>query len=77
MQDMYWEVKTNIRTCEGTTNDLPITTGLHQGWALILFSFTAILDEITQLIHGDVPYCMLLSKEIVSLDESRERLKLS
>ena len=56
---MYREVKTNVRSCGGVTENFSITMDLHQGSAQSLFLFVAALDETTRLIKKDVLLCML------------------
>lgn len=42
--NMYRDVSTNVRTCDGLTKDFPITIGLHQGSALSPFLFALVID---------------------------------
>ena len=53
----------------------PIKIGLNQGSTLSPFLFTANLDEITQLIQGDMPWCMLFADDIELVDETRKKSK--
>lgn len=76
MQDIYREVKTNIRTFGGATKDLPITIALHQGLALSPFLFGVVLDEITWSIKGDMSWCMLFADDIFLVDETKEEVNV-
>lgn len=69
---MYLEVKPNIKKCEMATEDFQITIGLHHGSAPSPILFTMVLDEMTQLIQGEVPWYRLYPDDIVLEDETRE-----
>lgn len=71
IKDMYDNVVTSVRTCDGETSDFPIKIGLHQGSALSPYIFTLVMDEITKDIQGDIPWCMLFADDVVLIDESR------
>lgn len=68
---MYADVVTDVRACDGETNNFPIKIGLHQGSALSPYIFTLVMDEITKDIQGNIPWCMLLADDMVLIDESR------
>ena len=55
IRDMYEGVVTTVRTCGGLTDEFPITIGVHQGWALSLFLFAIVMDEITKSLHEEIP----------------------
>jgi hypothetical protein len=59
-QDMYRDVVTFVRTCDGDTSDFPIKIGLHQGSALSPYLFALVMDEVIRDIQGGIPWCMLL-----------------
>ena len=42
VQNMYQEEMTNVRTCGETTNDFPITIGLHQGLTISPLLFAPV-----------------------------------
>jgi hypothetical protein len=71
INDMYDNVVTSVRTCDGDTDAFPIKVGLHQGSALSPFIFALVMDEITKDIQGDIPWCMLFADDVVLIDESR------
>jgi hypothetical protein len=71
IKDMYDNVATSVRTCDGDTDAFPIKVGLHQGSALSPFIFALVMDEITKDIQGDIPWCMLFADDVVLIDESR------
>ena len=48
-----------------------VTIGLHQGLALSPYLFALIMDNLPAHIQKEVPWCMLLAKDIVLVDESR------
>jgi hypothetical protein len=59
IKDMYRDVVTFVRTCDGDTSDFPIKIGLHQGSALSPYLFVLVMDEVTrEVISLDV--CSLL-----------------
>ena len=55
IEDMYDEVMTNVRTCEGITSDFSITIGLYQGSALSPFLVAIVMDELTRAIQDEIP----------------------
>jgi len=71
-KDMYEGGRTSIRTLGGVTNDFAIGMGLHQGSALSPFLFTLVIDELTNGIQDELPWCMLFADDIVLIDETRE-----
>ena len=48
IKDMYKDVTTFVRTCDGDTSDFPIKIGLHQGSALSPYLFALVMDEVTR-----------------------------
>ncbi|GKD81108.1 retrovirus-related pol polyprotein LINE-1 [Tanacetum coccineum] len=71
---MYAGAKTRIRTTVGDTNFFPVEVGLHQGSAISPYLFTLILDEISQGIQENIPWCMIFADDIVLIAESAEEL---
>jgi general stress protein 26 len=71
IKDMYVNVATCVRVCDGDSDVFPIMIGLHQGSALNLYIFTLVMDEITKDIQRDISWCMLFADDVVSIDESR------
>ena len=71
IKDMYNNVVTSVRTCDGETDAFPIKIGLHQGSALSPYIFALVMDEVTRDIQEDVPWCMLFADDVVLIDESR------
>lgn len=49
----------NLRTTLGDTMELHVTLGLYQGSALSLYLFTQVMDELTNTIQNEIPWCML------------------
>jgi Reverse transcriptase (RNA-dependent DNA polymerase) len=62
---------TYVRVCDGESDIFPIKIGLHQGSALSPYIFTLVMDEITNDIQRDIPWCMLFADYVVLIDESR------
>jgi Reverse transcriptase (RNA-dependent DNA polymerase) len=58
IKDMYTNIVTCVRTCDGESNIFSIKIGLHQGSALSPYIFTLVMDEITKNIFFGV--CSLL-----------------
>ena len=55
IQDMYEGAMINIWTPMGLTKPFSVQVGLHQGSALSLFLFVAILDKLSKDIRDTVP----------------------
>ena len=69
---MYEGAMTSVRTTSGETEEFPITVGVYQGSALSPYLFTLVMDELTNSIQKDIPWCMLFADDIVLVDETRE-----
>ena len=74
INDMYEGASTSVRTHDRTTEDFPITIGLHQGSTLSPYLFTLVLDVLTEHIQELAPRCMLYADDVVLLGESREEV---
>jgi Reverse transcriptase (RNA-dependent DNA polymerase) len=48
IKNMYTNVVTCVRACNGESDTLPIKIGLHQESALSPYIFTLVMDEITK-----------------------------
>ena len=67
-------VVTSVRTGDSDTGDFPIKIGLHQGSALSPYLFTLVMDEVTQDIQGDIPWCMMFADDVVLVDDSQAKV---
>ncbi|XP_071708532.1 secreted RxLR effector protein 78-like [Rutidosis leptorrhynchoides] len=74
IRDMYEGAKTRVRTTVGNTEFFPVEVGLHQGSALSPYLFTLILDELTQRIQDDIPWCLIFADDIVLVSDSQDEL---
>jgi Reverse transcriptase (RNA-dependent DNA polymerase) len=70
IKDMYTNVVTCVRACDGESDAFPIKIELHQGSALNPYIFTLVMDEITKDIQGDIPWFILFADDVVLIDES-------
>jgi Reverse transcriptase (RNA-dependent DNA polymerase) len=71
IKDMYTNVVTCVRACDGESDAFPIKIGLHQGSIFSPYIFTLVMDEITKDIQGDSPWCMPFADDVVLIDESK------
>jgi Reverse transcriptase (RNA-dependent DNA polymerase) len=71
IKDMYTNVVTCVRACDGESDAFPIKIELHQGSELSPYIFTSLIDEITKDIQGDITWCMLFADDMVLIDENR------
>jgi Reverse transcriptase (RNA-dependent DNA polymerase) len=71
IKDMYTNIVTCVRACDGESDIFSIKIGLHQESALSSYIFTLVMDEITKDIQGDIPWCILFADDVVLIDESR------
>lgn len=76
IQDMYENCSTQVRTNSGSTEEIDIKVGLHQGSALSPLLFIIIMDVITEDIDEDTPWAMLFADDLVLCDSSREHLEM-
>ncbi|XP_055825518.1 uncharacterized protein LOC129894046 [Solanum dulcamara] len=74
INDMYDEDNTWIKMIGGDTKYFPVEMGLHQGSMPSPFLFAFVMDEMTQSIQEQVPWCMLFTNDIVLIDETRDRV---
>jgi Reverse transcriptase (RNA-dependent DNA polymerase) len=74
IKDMYKNIVTCVKACDSETDVFPIKIELHQGSALSSYIFTLVMDEITNNIQGDIPWCILFADDVVLIDESRIRV---
>jgi Reverse transcriptase (RNA-dependent DNA polymerase) len=74
IKDMYINVVTCVRACDGESDTFSIKIRLHQGSALIPYIFILVMNEIIKNIQGDIPWCMLFVDDVVLIDESRIRV---
>jgi Reverse transcriptase (RNA-dependent DNA polymerase) len=51
IKDMYTNVVTCVKACDGKSDIFSIKIGLHQGSALSPYIFTLVMDEITKDIQ--------------------------
>jgi hypothetical protein len=71
IKDMYTNVVTCVRACDGESDAFPIKIGLHQKSVLNQYIFTSVMNEITNDIKGDIFWCILFADDVVLIDESR------
>jgi len=57
-----------------TTEDFPITIGLHHGSTLSPYLFTLVLDLPMEHIQELAPRCMLFADDVVLFGESRVKV---
>jgi Reverse transcriptase (RNA-dependent DNA polymerase) len=74
IKDMYTNVVTCVKACDGESNIFSIKIGLHQGSASSPYIFTLVMDKITNDIQGDIPRCMFFADDVALIDESRIRV---
>ncbi|RHN48204.1 putative RNA-directed DNA polymerase [Medicago truncatula] len=55
----------SVRTQDGTTEDFPITIGLHQGSTLSPYLFALVLDVLTEHIQELAPRCIHFADDVV------------
>jgi Reverse transcriptase (RNA-dependent DNA polymerase) len=71
VKNMYTNIVTYVRACDGESDTFPIKIGFHQGSALSPYIFTLMMNEITKDIKGDILWCMLFADDVVLIDESK------
>jgi len=69
IKDMYDGAKTRVRKVGGESRHFIVEVRLHQGSALSSFLIALVMDKLTRHIHGELPWWMLLSHDIVLIDE--------
>jgi Reverse transcriptase (RNA-dependent DNA polymerase) len=70
IKNMYTNIVTCVRACDGESDTFSIKIGLHQGSTLSPYIFTLVMNEITKDIQEDIPWCMLFADDVVLIDES-------
>jgi Reverse transcriptase (RNA-dependent DNA polymerase) len=71
IKDMYTNIMTCVRECDGESDTFLIKIGLHQESALSPYIFTLVMNEITNDIQGDIPWCILFADDVVLIDEDK------
>jgi Reverse transcriptase (RNA-dependent DNA polymerase) len=71
IKDIYTNVVTCVRACDGESDTFTIKVGLYQESVLSPYIFTLVMDEITKDIQGYIPWCMLFVDDVVLIDESK------
>ncbi|XP_074356653.1 uncharacterized protein LOC141696407 [Apium graveolens] len=71
IQEMYFQVRTCVRTPVGDIYYFAVEIGLHQGSSLSPFLFAVIIDVLTRGIQDNVPWGMLFVDGIVIIKETR------
>jgi Reverse transcriptase (RNA-dependent DNA polymerase) len=71
IKDMYINIVTCVKVCDGESDSFSIKIVLHQGSVLSSYIFILVIDEITNDIQGDISWCILFSDYVVLIDESR------
>jgi Reverse transcriptase (RNA-dependent DNA polymerase) len=74
IKNMYTNIVTSVRACDGESNIFSINIRLHQGSTLSLYIFTLVMDEVTKDIQGDISWGMLFVDDAVLTDESEIRV---
>ena len=75
IKDMYEDCSTAVNTCVGSTEEVRIDVGLHQGSALSPFLFIVILDVITEEIVEEPPWAMLFADDLVLCDREADGME--
>uniref|UniRef100_A0A914XN93 Reverse transcriptase domain-containing protein n=1 Tax=Plectus sambesii TaxID=2011161 RepID=A0A914XN93_9BILA len=65
IQDMYSKAQAAVQTCYGKSAAFPVTVGVHQGSALSLYLFIAVLNVICEDLLEPAPWTMLYADDIV------------
>jgi hypothetical protein len=66
---MYINVVTYVRACDDKSDAFHIKIVLHRWSALSLYSFTLVMNEITNDIQEYIPWCMLFTDDVMLIDE--------
>nr|GEX63363.1 hypothetical protein [Tanacetum cinerariifolium] len=74
IKDMYEGEKTRVRTTAGNAEYFLANLGLHHGSAISPYLFSLILDELSNGIQENIPWCMIFADYIVMIAESAEKL---
>ena len=75
VQDMYEEVRTQVKSSVGLTDKIPVSVGLHQGSSMIKYLFALTMDVTAYRIKDLSPWCMLYADDIVLCGTRREEVE--
>ena len=64
-----------VRCAVGTTESFKVKVGLHQGSALSLFLFAAIMDKQMNEVRREPPWTMSFADDVVICKETREEVE--
>jgi Reverse transcriptase (RNA-dependent DNA polymerase) len=75
IKDMYTNIVTYVRACDGESDAFSIKIVLYQGLTLSLYIFILVMDEITNDIQWDISWFMLFADDVMLIDEIRIRVE--
>ena len=75
VHNMYEGSETVVRCAVRTTESFKVKVGLHQGSASSPFLFAVIMDRLTDEVRRESPWTMLFDDDIVSCEETREKVE--
>jgi Reverse transcriptase (RNA-dependent DNA polymerase) len=74
IKDIYKNIMTSIRVCDGESNVFSIKIELHQGSEFNPYIFTLVMDDVTKNIQGDISWCIFFADDVVQIDKSMIRV---
>ena len=72
---MYDEALTVVRTSDGDSDSFEVKVGLHQGSVLSPLLFVIVMDVVSRVVRGGLPWELLYADDLVLMDETENGLK--
>jgi Reverse transcriptase (RNA-dependent DNA polymerase) len=71
IKDMYTNVLTYVRACDGESDAFPNKIGLRQESMLSQYIFILVINDIKKYMQGDIPWCMVFADDVMLIDENK------
>ena len=75
VKEMYQGVMTHVRSSVGTTREIPVRVGLHQGSALSPYLFDLVMDVLVTDVKEAAPWNMMFADDVVLCEPTQEKLQ--
>ncbi|KAL6729362.1 hypothetical protein Aduo_000423 [Ancylostoma duodenale] len=75
VQMLYADHRIKVQAAAGTTTEIPITVGVHQGSALSPLLSIVVIDALTKDLQRPVPWTLLYADDVMLASEDKSELE--
>ena len=72
---MYEKARTTVRTKQGSSEELKVKVGVHQGSVLSPLLFVAVMEVVTRKVREGLPWELLYADDLILVAQSIEELR--